>query len=365
MKTTLHQRYDAFYYDFDIWYTRQWRNARAWLAARRMKRDPVFDEAYKKTIFPYWSQFNIKPRKYWFQNQYMLTKSLDPRCIPRGIWFSDIIPHFNKPFYERQLSDKNLHNLTLPGVKRPETLFKCMDGAYYNDDLSPITWEEALARCGQKGQYIVKPTKDSFEGFDIHCFDSETDREAVKKLLDGYGKQDYIVQKFVSQHPDLAALNPSSVNTVRFITVVLNGKAHILSSILRVGAAGNKVDNVAQGGYQCTIRPDGTLEKLAFTHINGQGTYTEQTASGVRFEGFSVPAWDALRQTALDLAVKLPFLKLIGWDLAVDEQGDVVAIEFNAQPEQNESTCGPSFGDLTDDVLAEVFKKTSDAFSFD
>ena len=355
MRTAKKKLYDDLYYGFEQWVYRQYRAYYARRRARRIKVDPEFYEAYKTTIRPYWERFDLKAKRFWFQNQYMITHSTDPRCVPRGIWFNYMIPHFNDPYYDRQLSNKNLHNLIFPHIKRPETIFKRMSMSYYNDDLSPITWEEALARCAQEGQFIAKPTTDTFEGYGIHCFTGGNLDEA-KDVLSRYNRQeDYIVQRFVSQHPDLATLNATSVNTVRLMTLVLNGKAHILSSILRVGADGNQVDNVSQGGYQCTIRPDGTLEKMAFTHVDKVGTYTDQTASGVKFEGFQVPSWDKLCQTAIDLALRLPYMKLIGWDLAVDDQGDVVLIEFNSQPEQNEATCGPSFGDLTEDVLEEVF----------
>ena len=51
----------------------------------------------------------------------------------------------------------------------------------------------------------------------------------------------------------------------------------------------------------------------------------------------------------------LPYFDLIGWDFAVDEDGEPVFIEFNVMPEQNQISCGPSFGKLTDEVLAAVF----------
>ena len=50
-----------------------------------------------------------------------------------------------------------------------------------------------------------------------------------------------------------------------------------------------------------------------------------------------------------------PLVRIVGWDIAVDEEGDPVFIEFNCNPGQNQMTYGPTFGDYTDEVLEEVF----------
>jgi D-alanine-D-alanine ligase-like ATP-grasp enzyme len=47
--------------------------------------------------------------------------------------------------------------------------------------------------------------------------------------------------------------------------------------------------------------------------------------------------------------------KLIGWDMAVDENNEPVFIEYNTFPGANQLTNGPAFGDLTEKVLEEYF----------
>lgn len=365
MRTPRQCVYDKFYYDFEAWLNRWGRDWKTFKSFAFKPFGKEFDSAYKNSILPFWAKYGVHPGKHWIKYSYSISHSLDPRCIPRGIWFGRIIPHFNSMMYERQLQDKNLHHLLFHDTKRPETIYKCPDGEYCNDDFSPISKEEAYARCFQEGDYIIKPTTDTFEGSGISAFHGSDGPEAISSVLDLYQNLPHIVQRFVRQHPDLAAFNASTFNTIRLVTIVLNGKVHILSSILRIGADGNIVDNVSQGGYQCTINPDGTLQKLAYTcrsskhaaygEAGGVSQYVEQTHTGARFEGFRIPSWDKLRQTACDLALRLPYMKLIGWDMGVDADGDVVLIEFNAFPEQNEATCGPSFGDLTDEVLTDVF----------
>ena len=364
MRTKNERTYDSFYYNFQYDLYMVGRDVKTFKKYRFKKFDKEFYDAYKNVICPYWKKYGVRPGLHWIKRTYNTTHRLDPRCIPAGIWYRNIIPHFNSVLYERQLQDKNLHHLLFHSLKRPETVFKCMGAEYGNDDLSPIAREEAYERCLQPGKYIIKPTTDTFEGTGIKVFNGEDGQESIYALLDRYAGLPFIVQRFVKQHPDLAVFNASTLNTVRLVTLVLNGEAHIISSILRIGADGKCVDNVALGGYQVTIRPDGSLESTAYTNRKvetapGEFTfkveYVDHTHTGAKFDGAFVPSWDKLCQTACEQALRLPYMKLIGWDLGVDEQGDVVLIEFNACPEQNESTCGPSFGDLTEEVLEEVF----------
>ena len=47
--------------------------------------------------------------------------------------------------------------------------------------------------------------------------------------------------------------------------------------------------------------------------------------------------------------------------MSVDTQGDPVLIEYNTCPGQNQISCGPTFGELTDRVLDEFFNKRTRA----
>lgn len=349
--------YDRTYYRFEGWLNMVIMDAYCRRSLRGYKPDKAFWDNFRNNVRPYWAQFGIRVSPLWFKHYYKLNGALDPRYIPDDIHLRRIIPYFDKDMYIRPLVDKNLHSLMFPQVKRPETVFKHIDGRFTEDNFISITREEAMTRCLAPGRYIVKPTVDTGQGRNIRFFSGEDGQEAAEEVLASFEGIDYIVQKLVRQHPALARYNPTCLNTVRIVTMYLNGKAHILSTILRIGADGNEVDNFSQGGYQCTIRPDGSVEKLAYAHRPGNDMFVEQTSSGMRFEDLTIPCWDKVRDTALHLSEYMPHLKFIGWDLAINEDGEIVLIEFNCQMAQNQGTCGPTFGDLTDEVLTAVFGK--------
>ena len=362
MRTPHEMMYDNLYYGFELRMNQFFVGQKLRLSMLGKSFDREFYDTYRHIIRPYWAQFGVRPKLHYVKRTYLRAHKVEPRNIPTYLWHTRIVPYFNSLPYQRQLTNKNLHHILFPGVKRPETVYKYVDETFRNDDLTPLSAEEAFARCRAPGRYIVKPTVSTTRGYDINAFNGDDDPAAVQELLRGYQAEDHIVQRFVSCHPDLAVFNPSTLNSLRIVTLRLDGEIHILSAILRIGAPGKVVDNVAQGGYQCAIRPDGTLAPTAYTHRNGDGETVTETHTGAKFEGARVPAWDELARTAKKLAQTIPYMGLVGWDFAVDDRGDVVFIEFNTNPEQNEATCGPSFGDLTEKVLTKVFREKRSAY---
>ncbi len=358
MQNKLQILYDNFYYGFEGTYNLVFLRLKAWKDYLGVKFDKSFHEAYKKEIVPFWAQFGIRPCKALVKKCYIISGgSTDPRYIPNDIWMKHIIPYFNNHRFSRILTDKNLNSLLCPTVKRPRTLFKKMSGMYCLDDFSPISREKALALCQTEGRWVIKPTRNSFSGMDVRFFEGGLSAEELDKLLSIYDRTDYIIQSAIEQHDAIAALNPSSTNTIRVITIVFREEARILSSILRVGAPGSPVDNIGAGGHQFPILPDGALGKISYTTRDGKATHEDQSNNPL-FRDAVVPGYDKICRTAKELALRIPHLKLIAWDFAVDREGDPVLVEFNAHfPGQNQSTCGPTFGEDTQDILKEICGK--------
>lgn len=356
MRSKKQQFYDDLYYGFERWLIIWYANREYRQKIRGKKFGKEFYQAYRRSIRPYWAKYGVKPNLLYVKYYYMLTGSTDPRYIPDDLLARDIIPHFNNQVFVVPLADKNLNSLVLPQAKRPETIFKSMYGTCCEDDFTPITEEEAIRRLRSSGHVFVKPSRNTSKGDDVLSYHCTDDENAARDLLKKYSRTDYIVQRAVKQHPGLAALNGSSVNTIRMITLVFRGEPVLLSAILRIGNEGSDVDNIGAGGYQVSILQDGTLDDTAYMSVNGGDEFVKESRSGLRFAGVEVPCYEKVRDTALALALKMPYHHYVAWDFAVDEEGDPVLIEFNVHvPGQNQETGGPTFGDITDDVLDEVY----------
>jgi hypothetical protein len=68
--------------------------------------------------------------------------------------------------------------------------------------------------------------------------------------------------------------------------------------------------------------------------------------SGVKFSGNVIPSFIACKELVVSLHQKFPFVSCIGWDVAVDRQGNVVLLEWNGAHNDikfSEATQGPCF----------------------
>jgi len=140
----------------------------------------------------------------------------------------------------------------------------------------------------------------------------------------------HIVESFICQTGLLHEMNPSSLNSVRVITVRQAQGITVLNTYFRVGRGGSVVDNASSGGVMFEV--DRHTGKL------GQGTdffgnsYSCQPDTSFPITGKSVPRWDEVLAfcTAAHLAAP-EGLDLIGWDVCVSEDG-LYLIEANDCP---------------------------------
>lgn len=137
------------------------------------------------------------------------------------------------------------------------------------------------------------------------------------------------LEEIIPQHPDISALCPTSVNTIRVMTVAAGGRSDILYAGLRVGA-GADVDNFHAGGMGVHVNVDtGALEGDA---VNKQGDlFPDHPVTGVHFDGRVLPMWDEVRRICLEAALVNPHIHVVGWDVAVTPGGPVF-VEGNRRP---------------------------------
>lgn len=323
------------------------------LRRKRMNGGYNCDKEYKDIVVPYWEQFGLKPDKIWYEIFSDKDQKVDPRYIPDDLWYGKIVPYFSNTQFRRFGEDKGMHYKFFSDLKRPQTIVKNMAGVFYNDKMEVIDKEKAVELIlSYSNEFLVKPSIDSGEGRLIRFFDKKSNNK--KNILDAFNilKANYIFQESVKQHPYLNVLNPSSLNTVRVVSLFFKGEVHMLSSILRIGGKNSKVDNIGAGGFAIHIKENGNLE---YRGVNRRAEWVTEGHDGIKFSSIIVPEYKKILDIIRKKHKQLPHFKLIGWDFSVDYKSDPVFIEYNTFPGSNQITCGPTFGDITEDVLKEVF----------
>jgi hypothetical protein len=178
---------------------------------------------------------------------------------------------------------------------------------------------------------FLKPIRGSQGGGAMRIMLGEIESRP-EALLDRITCDAFVWQEVVRQHPVLAKLNPSALNSIRIDTFRGGAKEpRILSAFLRVGGPGNVVDNVAAGGVFIGIDLEtGRLNGVARNYFHGSmacRTFKTSPATGIAFAGFQVPCFAEVRRLVLDAAAYLP-PALVGWDVGISETGPVL-IEAN------------------------------------
>lgn len=190
----------------------------------------------------------------------------------------------------------------------------------------PDDFSALIARCPR---IVCKPL-DATGGRGIEFIDSDTITDApalYRRLLD---ENKVIVEQFIVQHPDIAAIYPLSVNTLRLVTLTDDeGNVHVVFSSMRLGN-GKMVDNLNSGGMATIVDTEtGIISKPA---ADKDGTeYPAHPHTNVAFVGRQVPFYRQSVELVIAAAKRLPTLRYLAWDVAVTTDGPLL-IEANHFP---------------------------------
>lgn len=158
----------------------------------------------------------------------------------------------------------------------------------------------------------------------------EDSKEFYQKLCEGR----YLAEEFVQSCKELAAFHPSSLNTLRVITFRNGDRFEVFGGGLRVGNNGLCVDNAHGGGIFCEIDPESG--KIITDGLDEySNSYVTHPMTGVPFKGMQIPRWKEVVELCKEASKELPCLRVVGWDVAILEDGTLELIEGNHSPGMN------------------------------
>lgn len=333
--------------------------------AKKMDNMTPLTETEEDKIIAFWQKFHKKATSLFSIKQYYVYKTYLTGgnlryFIPDDFYYCYADIFFTNRHISVRLDNKNLYDLYFYDVKMPFTITRRIDGVFMDKAYRQISLHQAIDACCHHGNVIIKQALNSDGGKGIkfveQCGSHPTELET--ELMD---RDNYVVQSIIKQHPVLAAFNPQSVNTIRIMTLFYRGEAKVLSSVLRMGINGSKVDNASSGGVVCGIKPDGTLRNCAFDSCANR---YDRHPQGHSFGGVAIPSFDKCKELALKLCVRfINYTKLISWDFSIDEQGEPLLIEANftgGQLDFHQLCNGPIWGDDTENILSEIFANSQD-----
>ena len=245
------------------------------------------------------------------------------------------------------------------GIPQADCLAFRKNGFWLDQSNNLLSAETLRILLGAEPALFVKKATNSFGGKGVHYL--EPDRRSLYEQLVEIAdrdRDDVVIQRPLKQHAALAAINESSVNTIRVLSLLSEDGVKLYSSVLRMGIGSAKVDNASGGGITCGITPEGKLKKTAYKPSGEK--YEAHPTGDVVFDGYAIPGirevWDLVKVAH----PMVPHFRLVSWDFAINEEGHPVMIEANlnlGELDFHQLNNGPVFGEDTKKILDEVFGK--------
>lgn len=305
----------------------------------------------------YKSIIGRKVSLYCHEYFYSRTGIYSKEYVPKSLYDTELLPRANNYSYIKAYADKNMIDVLLPNVKHPHTILKRINGYFYFEN-KPVSKQEAIKLCQNLHHAIIKPVLEcgghGVEGLEVNNGKTNLNDWTVEQLFNHYGNN-FQIQERLKQHARMILLNDTSVNTLRIVTYRSDMEVLLIYSVVRIGRKGSVIDNQCAGGISTVIGEDGKLGGTAFGGFTADGV--GKTDSGTVLDGFEIPSYHEAVETVKRLHFQLPFFNLIGWDVAIDEAGDPVVIEWNSCPGLSQSAFGPGFGKYTERILRELWSK--------
>ncbi|MDD6184508.1 MAG: sugar-transfer associated ATP-grasp domain-containing protein [Bacteroidales bacterium] len=224
------------------------------------------------------------------------------------------------------------------GVPTPKIYYYFRDGAVFYS----LDEENTNGDQGELFNYDLEGFAKPLGGqlgdgaFPIKVSDSRilinNDKEvSEEELLQSISKTNYIIQERIVQHTEMNKLCSTSLNTIRFQTILTEDEGIIaFGAGVRMGREGSYVDNWAKGGVFVGVDMNtGKLLKNGFIKPPFGTVVTQHPDNGLVFEGFEIPCFQEAVNIAKELHSRLYRIHSIGWDVAITENGPVF-IEGNS-----------------------------------
>lgn len=310
----------------------------------------------RKQVDDFWEKYKFAYKNDPAVQEYYTYVSgrFDPKYLPPGLFGYYLFRFYDNPSYHTAFHNKNYREFIFKGFPCTPAVIRRIRGMYFDSEYTPIGLNEAVSRChellaaGEK-KMIVKPTPGG-GGNGISFIRQGESRYKIASVFNSIKNDDFIVERYIYAHPSYAAANPSSLNSLRIVSLIYDNEVHIMAIVFRMGTTGKEVDNFTQGGIVCGVSPDGVCADYGADHF---GRRYERHPNGFDFSGHRLFGVDKAIDFVKRLHWRLPQFRQMSWDVAIDESGTPILIEMNPRGDPNVYQvlgCLP-FGDKTEEIL--------------
>ncbi|GAA1654530.1 sugar-transfer associated ATP-grasp domain-containing protein [Microbacterium flavum] len=178
---------------------------------------------------------------------------------------------------------------------------------------------EAFAR---RHPVFIAKVPVSKSGAGVRRYRSEDVADWAAFHADLVEKGEVLIEDQIVQHPDLEAIAPGTANTTRVTTFVTDdGRVEIINMAQKFGR-GQVSDQASFGGFYTALHEDGRAMGMGY---NTSGALFEtHPETGYRIADFRLPMLDEVTELITQVALVIPEVRYVGWDIVVTADGPVL-----------------------------------------
>lgn len=285
------------------------------------------------------------------------TGKFDVRYLPYGVRKGIIADYIRDKNYRSAFQNKAYFDRIYNPKRHPRIICRKVEGIYYDSDFNRITLKKAIKLCKEtleRKEIVIKPS--GLSGGSGVVFLAEADEARIKQEFEKIPKL-MVVQEALKQHPKMAALNPTTVNTVRLTTYIDDKEIIPVAALVKIGNAATRVDNYKHGGHILGVDLQGNTYPYAL-NVNYDRVTILPTGVDLS-KGMVIPGFASVLEAAKEGHLRTPRIKVISWDIAINADAEAVIIEANHSGDfrMHQALTGPLFGDLTESFLNKYLVK--------
>jgi len=245
--------------------------------------------------------------------------------VPEDYYVYNLLPDLNPVSISGVSTIKSFDHRLFKGFS-VEPLAVINSGVYYNHLQQEIDDAE-LNKIFENynNEVVIKRDRGPSGGGITFKHSTKVKKSDFKK---GY---DYVIQPSVKQHKNINEVYQKSVNTLRIVTIIdRNQSTKELYTVMRFGMSGARNDNMITGGGFILFNEEGRAYPNAYDNL-ALSLGKKHPDTDYEFKNLWIPSF----KEAIDcckIAHKLfPYVRLIAWDVYIDESGTPKLIEWNAK----------------------------------
>ena len=220
---------------------------------------------------------------------------------------------------------------------------------------SPLCTPQDLSRWAEENEgtdFVVKPAEGA-EGQMVLSLRAQADEDCVFRSVNGEGwkarelydyltDQDkieaacsgvpeirpvFLFEERLRSHPALAELSPETLCTFRIVTLRERGlDTQIIAASFKLQPSSSGADNIARGAMAISIDAEnGRLGTGWIKPHDGEmpsvKRYKAPPGTDIHFTGKEIPFWKEVCDLSRTAADAFPYVRAVGWDIAVTGEG--------------------------------------------